>query len=210
MSASLFRVDQLRIEREGRPLFAPLSFDLQAGEALHLQGDNGAGKTSLLRALCGLSGGHPGEVRWADQSVTRLGPMFRREVFYLGHALGLKDELSALENLQMICAIADQPLTLTAAHQALQDQGLGARWHRPLRVLSQGQKRRVVLARLQVTTARLWLLDEPWVALDTAAQSRLTELIHQHMQRGGLVIYTSHQAMALGAHVHVKAVRLQP
>jgi heme exporter protein A len=77
-------------------------------------------------------------------------------------------------------------------------------------VLSQGQKRRVVLARLQVTTARLWLLDEPWVALDTAAQSRLTELIHQHMQRGGLVIYTSHQAMALGAHVHVKAVRLQP
>ena len=208
MSTPLFQVHQLSIVREGRPLFAPLSFDLQAGEALHLQGDNGAGKTSLLRALCGLSGGHPGEVRWAGQSVTRLGPMFRREVFYLGHALGLKDELSALENLQMICAIADQPLTLTEAHQALQDQGLGGRWHGPLRVLSQGQKRRVLLARLQVSTARLWLLDEPWVALDTAAQSRLTALIHQHMQRGGLVIYTSHQAMALGA--NVKSVRLQP
>ena len=78
MSASLFRVDQLRIEREGRPLFAPLSFDLQAGEALHLQGDNGAGKTSLLRALCGLSGGHQGQVSWAGQPVTRHDPEIGR------------------------------------------------------------------------------------------------------------------------------------
>jgi heme exporter protein A len=201
-------VQDASVERAGRLLFQPVSFVLQAGQALHLQGDNGSGKTSLLRALCGLSTLSQGHARWGAMSVSADHHAFKREVFYLGHALGLKDELTALENLQVACAIAGQTLSTTAAQSALQAQGLAKRMHLPLRVLSQGQKRRVALARLQVSAARLWVLDEPWVALDQAAQSALTDLLNAHVAQGGLLLFTSHQAPALG-HA-VSELRLQP
>ncbi|MFM7802240.1 MAG: cytochrome c biogenesis heme-transporting ATPase CcmA, partial [Limnohabitans sp.] len=190
MSALCFEVQEACIERAQRTLFQPVSFALQAGQALHLQGDNGAGKTSLLRALCGLSPLSQGVVRWCGELLPAAKLAFAKEVFYLGHALGLKDELSALENLQTACAIANQALKTDAAVSALQAQGLNKRMHLPLRVLSQGQKRRVALARLQVSAARLWLLDEPWVALDQSAQSALTELLRSHVARGGLLLFT--------------------
>jgi heme exporter protein A len=208
MSAACFQVQDASVERAGRLLFQPVSFVLQAGQALHLQGDNGSGKTSLLRALCGLSTLSQGHARWGAMSVSADHHAFKREVFYLGHALGLKDELTALENLQVACAIAGQTLSTTAAQSALQAQGLAKRMHLPLRVLSQGQKRRVALARLQVSAARLWVLDEPWVALDQAAQSALTDLLNAHVAQGGLLLFTSHQAPALG-HA-VSELRLQP
>lgn len=208
MSAACFQVQDASVERAGRLLFQPVSFVLQAGQALHLQGDNGSGKTSLLRALCGLSTLSQGHARWGAMSVSADHHAFKREVFYLGHALGLKDELTALENLQVACAIAGQTLSTTAAQSALQVQGLAKRMHLPLRVLSQGQKRRVALARLQVSAARLWVLDEPWVALDQAAQSALTDLLNAHVAQGGLLLFTSHQAPALG-HA-VSELRLQP
>ena len=208
MSAACFQVQDASVERAGRLLFQPVSFVLQTGQALHLQGDNGSGKTSLLRALCGLSTLSQGHARWGAMSVSADHHAFKREVFYLGHALGLKDELTALENLQVACAIAGQTLSTTAAQSALQAQGLAKRMHLPLRVLSQGQKRRVALARLQVSAARLWVLDEPWVALDQAAQSALTDLLNAHVAQGGLLLFTSHQAPALG-HA-VSELRLQP
>ena len=208
MSAACFQVQDASVERAGRLLFQPVSFVLQAGQALHLQGDNGSGKTSLLRALCGLSTLSQGHARWGAMSVSADHHAFKREVFYLGHALGLKDELTALENLQVACAIAGQTLSTTAAQSALQAQGLAKRMNLPLRVLSQGQKRRVALARLQVSAARLWVLDEPWVALDQAAQSALTDLLNAHVAQGGLLLFTSHQAPALG-HA-VSELRLQP
>jgi heme exporter protein A len=208
MSTLSLQVQQASVQRAGRQLFAPVSFELHTGQALHLQGENGSGKTSLLRALCGLSPLSQGTVRWCGEWLPAARQAFGKDLFYLGHALGLKDELSALENLQTASAMAGQSLNTDAAASALQAQGLNKRMHLPLRVLSQGQKRRVALARLQVSAARLWLLDEPWVALDQAAQSALTDLLRSHVAQGGLLLFTSHQAQDLGDAVSV--LRLQP
>lgn len=208
MSTTGLQVIQAVCERGGRALFAPLSFSLQPGQAMHLQGDNGAGKTSLLRALCGLSPLSQGQVIWDGQALPQARQAFLHQVFYLAHALGLKDEFSALENLQIAAAMAGQSLDTATAAQALKTQGLSSRMHLPLRVLSQGQKRRVALARLQVSSARLWLLDEPLVALDISAQLALTTLLQSHIDQGGMLLFTSHQALALGN--HVTTLRLQP
>jgi heme exporter protein A len=208
MNSNGLQVLNASCERGGRSLFAPTSFSLQPGQVLHLQGDNGAGKTSLMRALCGLSPLSQGQVLWNGQPVQEVREIFLRQVFYLGHALGLKDELSALENLQAATAIAGQPLDAASAASALKAQGLASRMHLPLRVLSQGQKRRVALARLQVSAARVWLLDEPMVALDSAAQHALTTLLQTHIQQGGMLLFTSHQPLALGD--SLQTLRLQP
>ena len=208
MSPTSWQVNDASCERGGRRLFAPVSFELLPGQAIHLQGDNGAGKTSLLRALCGLSPLSQGQMAWCGLPLPQARQAFLRQVLYLGHALGLKDELSALENLLTTAAIAGQPLDVQQATQALQAQGLSSRMHLPLRVLSQGQKRRVALARLQVSQARLWLLDEPLVALDLAAQQALTALLQTHVQQGGMLLLTSHQPLEW--RVEVQPLRLQP
>ena len=208
MSDAGLQVVNVSCERGARALFSPVSFQLQASQAMHLQGDNGAGKTSLLRGLCGLSPLSQGQVLWDGQPVQQTREVFLRDVFYLGHALGLKDELSALENLQTTAALAGQWLSPQEAEQALGAQGLANRMHLPLRVLSQGQKRRVALARLQVSQARLWLLDEPLVALDSAAQHALTTLLQTHIQQGGMLLFTSHQSLDVGNAMQV--LRLQP
>ncbi len=208
MTTSGLQVVNASCERGGRQLFAPVSFAVQPGQAMHLQGDNGAGKTSLLRALCGLSPLSQGQLSWGGQPLPQARHAFLQQVFYLGHALGLKDELSALENLQTAAAIAGQPLDTTTAVKALTAQGLSTRMHLPLRVLSQGQKRRVALARLQVSTALLWLLDEPLVALDSGAQQALTGLLQTHLNQGGMLLFTSHQPMDLGGRVLM--LSLQP
>ena len=207
MNTTCLQVQHASVERAGRQLFAPVSFELQASQAMHLQGDNGSGKTSLLRGLCGLSPLSQGQVLWDGQPVQEVREGFLRDVFYLGHALGLKDELSALENLQTTAAMAGQVLHLQEAEQALAAQGMSNRMHLPLRVLSQGQKRRVALARLQVSKARLWLLDEPMVALDSAAQHTLIDLLRAHAAQGGMLLFTSHQALDVGNAMQV--LRLQ-
>jgi len=207
MNTTCLQVQHASVERAGRQLFAPVSFELQASQAMHLQGDNGSGKTSLLRGLCGLSPLSQGQVLWDGQPVQEVREVFLRDVFYLGHALGLKDELSALENLQTTAAMAGQVLHLQEAEQALAAQGMSNRMHLPLRVLSQGQKRRVALARLQVSKARLWLLDEPMVALDSAAQHTLIDLLRAHAAQGGMLLFTSHQALDVGNAMQV--LRLQ-
>jgi heme exporter protein A len=207
MNTTCLQVQHASVERAGRQLFAPVSFELQASQAMHLQGDNGSGKTSLLRGLCGLSPLSQGQVLWDGQPVQKVREVFLRDVFYLGHALGLKDELSALENLQTTAAMAGQVLHLQEAEQALAAQGMSNRMHLPLRVLSQGQKRRVALARLQISKARLWLLDEPMVALDSAAQHTLIDLLRAHAAQGGMLLFTSHQALDVGNAMQV--LRLQ-
>ena len=191
----------LSCERGGRPLFAPQSFTLSPGQAMQIEGDNGSGKTSLLRMVCGLAPTASGEVRWGGQAITEVRHAFSRDLLYLGHSLGLKDELSALENLRAASVLAGHPVGHEQALQALQAQGLGSRSHLPLRVLSQGQKRRVALARLQLSKARLWVLDEPFVALDTLAVHALQQVLRQHLQQDGLLLFTSHQAVDLGGAV---------
>lgn len=197
MNVPLLEVRSLACERGFKTLFQDVDFELHAGQALHLQGPNGVGKTSLLRLVCGLTPMVQGQVLWRGRPVSHPDCTFRSERLYLGHQLALKEELTALENLLFEAAIAGQPLSRAEALQALQAQGLASRAHLPLRVLSQGQKRRCALARLRPGKTSLWVLDEPFVALDAQSVEHLRHQFQQHLALGGAVLYTSHQAVQL-------------
>ena len=166
-------------------MFRALSFRLMPGELLSLQGRNGSGKTSLLRMLCGL--------------LPPAGGDYRRELCFLGHQNAIKEELTPLENLMASARLADEALEEGAALDALETLGLAGREDLACRYLSQGQKRRVALARLVNERRALWLLDEPFVALDTAAVDLVAGLIGAHLQRGGLAVLTTHQAVDIPA-----------
>lgn len=194
----MFSVSNLSCSKGNKRLFSGVSFTLQPGQWLHLEGDNGVGKTSLLRLACGLSALEDGEITWNHQAVSKDPQTFRANLAYLGHQLALKDDLSPLENLQTDAAIVGRQLTASDAKQALAQMGLRGRENLPVRVLSQGQKRRTALARLLVSSAKLWVLDEPFVALDTMAQNALSEVINAHLTKQGMVLLTSHQAVSLG------------
>jgi len=181
--------------RGGKTLFAALDVWVRPGQSLHLQGDNGSGKTSLLRLLAGLSEPAGGEMLWGGLPMVQVRETYQRNMLYLGHALALKEGLSALENLQFAAAMMDQAWSPDSATAALRQMGLRGREHMPLQVLSQGQKRRVALARLCLSPAQLWLLDEPFVALDAAACELLLGLMQTHVGQGGMVVFTSHQAL---------------
>jgi heme exporter protein A len=197
MNEPRLQVMALACERGQKPLFQGVSFDLYGGSWLHLEGGNGVGKTSLLRILCGLAPSSAGQVFWRGVSIAELSGPYRAERLYMGHQLALKEELSALENLMFEAAIAGQSLSPQQALDALSEQGLRGREHLPLRVLSQGQKRRCALARLRPGEVPLWLLDEPFVALDASAVERLRVQLSRHVALGGIVIYTSHQPVQL-------------
>ena len=192
-------VSNLCCVRGERALFSGIGFRLDGGELLYLQGSNGSGKTSLLRMLCGLSQPAAGEIRWQGELINRLGEEFRRELCYLGHANAIKEELTPLENLLASAKLADEKLDAGAALDALEQMGLAGREDLACRYLSQGQKRRVALARLVNERRALWVLDEPYVALDTLAIERVAGLIGAHVQRGGLVVLTTHQAVDVPA-----------
>ena len=193
----MFSVSNLSCSRGDKRLFSGVSFALQPGEWLHLEGDNGVGKTSLLRLACGLSALEQGEIQWQGHPVSSNIDEFRANLAYLGHQLALKEDLTPLENLRADTAIAGRTLSLADAKAALAQLGLKGREHLPVRVLSQGQKRRTALARLLVSSAPLWILDEPFVALDAAAQKVLSEVINGHLNRQGMVLFTSHQMVTL-------------
>jgi len=189
----MLSVSDLTCVRGDQTLFSGVSFDLNAGQWLHLEGANGSGKTSLLRIATGFTPPTHGEVRWRGRLLTEAQDGFHSELLYLGHALALKDELSALENLEADAAIAGRAFVQRDAVSALQNLGLRGRTRLPVRVLSQGQKRRVALARLMLQSAPLWVLDEPFVALDAQAQAWVANAISAHVQRGGMALFTSHQ-----------------
>jgi heme exporter protein A len=208
MNAPLLEVRSLACERGYNILFQGVGFELHAGQSLHVQGPNGVGKTSLLRMVCGLAPAAQGELLWRGLPLSHPDCTFSSERLYLGHQLALKDELSALENLMFDAAIAGQTLSRSQAIQALQAQGLATRAHLPLRVLSQGQKRRCALARLRPGRTTLWVLDEPFVALDAPSVEHLRDQLCQHLALGGALLYTSHQAVTLNA--QGRSYRLDP
>ena len=154
----MFSVSNLCCSRGEKRLFSGVSFSLQSGEYLHLEGDNGVGKTSLLRLACGLSPLEEGEICWQGRPVSKNSDEFKANLTYLGHQLALKEDLTPLENLLSFAAVAGRQLSLTQAKAALAQLGLKGREHLPVRVLSQGQKRRTALARLVFSTAKLWIL----------------------------------------------------
>jgi len=193
----MFSVSQLSCTRGDKRLFSDVSFSLAPGQWLHLEGDNGVGKTSLLRLVCGLSAPEHGQILWQNLSVAQNPEEFRANLSYLGHQLALKEDLTPLENLQADAAVAGRPVLASEAMAALAQLGLRGREHLPVRVLSQGQKRRTALSRLVLSQAKLWVLDEPFVALDGAAQIALSKVINQHLNQQGMVLLTSHQAVSL-------------
>lgn len=193
----MLAVTNLACVRGDRRLFSGLEFSLAAGGYLHVVGENGAGKTSLLRMLCGLSPAAEGEIRWQGQRIDELDDEFRQSVLYFGHHNALKEELTPLENLRLAAAFHGQRLSEEQAFDLLQHAGLRGREDLPVRVLSQGQKRRTALARLLCSQARLWILDEPFVALDVAAVDWLAGIIATHVSNGGCAVLTSHQDVSI-------------
>ena len=195
----MLEASNLECVRGDRRLFAGVGFRLNGGEMLYLQGKNGSGKTSLLRMLCGLTQPADGEICWRGQPIRQLGDEFRAELCYLGHHNAIKEELTPLENLLASAKLAEEALDEDAALDALEMLGLAGRADLACRYLSQGQKRRVALARLVHERRALWILDEPYVALDTAAVELIAGLIGAHLQRGGLAVLTTHQTVAVPA-----------
>jgi heme exporter protein A len=181
--------------RGHRPLFAGIAFRVEPGSWAHVRGANGSGKTSLLRLLAGLARPDQGEVRWNGGPIG--GDDFRRELLYLGHGAAVKEDLTGIENLRFAAGADGVALSEADARAALARFGLAGREDLPVRHLSAGQKRRVLLARTVTRSARLWILDEPFTALDAKAIATLAQLVGGHIAAGGVAVLTSHQAIPL-------------
>lgn len=190
-------VSNLQCTRGDRQLFSGLDFQLKPKQLLFLEGRNGSGKTTLIRTLCGLFIADKGEITWQGQPVEEHLEVYREALFYLGHLNAIKGDLTALENLHFNHAMSGQQSSNDELLNALERIGLFGYEDFPTRQLSQGQKRRVALARLIVNKSPLWILDEPFVALDVAAVELLQQIISQHIEAGGMAIITTHQAVPL-------------
>lgn len=189
----MLETTQLQCIRGDRVLFSDLSFSVNEKEMLYVRGENGSGKTSLLRILCGLMSPAHGSIHWNGENVKDLGEEFNKDLLYLGHRLGIKADMTAVENLRINSSLAGQPISEDQAWDALSEIGLRGREDLPTKVLSQGQQRRVALARLLVSTAKLWILDEPFTALDVKAVAQLQDVLARHLERDGIIIITTHQ-----------------
>jgi heme exporter protein A len=195
----MLSVTDLACSRGERRLCDGVGFRLARGEWLHVKGENGSGKTTLLRTLVGLAPADAGQVTWCGSDIRADPDMYRAALVYLGHPSALKDDLTAEENLRVALAldgvaVDDEALDAALRRMHLQDQ-------RELRArqLSAGQRRRLSTARLLLRPAPLWVLDEPFAALDAAGVETLGELLHDHLAAGGIGVVTSHQAIPLPA-----------
>ena len=188
-----------------KQLFTNLSFEIGEGQWLHLKGENGSGKTSLLRILATLTKPVEGQITWNGSDIYSELENYRGDLAYVGHDQSLKDELTPLENLEFLLGIDGKSIDSKQALEMLWQFGLYGCENLPIRYLSAGQKRRVLLARLVLRQAKLWLLDEPFNALDVSAVQYLTDLIRGHLANGGMAIVTSHQEIKLP---EVKVVQL--
>ncbi len=193
----MLEVSNLACSRGDHRLFSGLSFALHPGQIMQIQGANGSGKTSLLRTLCGFIIPDEGVISWDGEDVRELDEAYFAEMMYLGHHNAIKDELSGLENLRISAGLSGVELSEKEAVAALRRMGLKGRERLPTKVLSQGQRRRVALARLLVSDAKLWILDEPLTALDVGAVALIQELLAEHLMRQGMVIFTTHQPLAV-------------
>jgi len=184
--------------RGRRRLFGGLNFALRGGDLLRVTGANGSGKTSLLRILCGLLSPVCGKVRWCGGDIRSLREEYWRQLLYIGHAHAVKGELTALENLVVSCTLVGVNVSREQALEALSLLGLAGYEALPVKILSRGQQRRVALARLFLSEKiPLWILDEPFDALDAGAVDCVRLLITQHLARGAAVVLTTHQEIRI-------------
>lgn len=190
----MLAITQLSCKRQGRPLFSDLSFCVNAGEVLLVEGANGAGKSSLLRLLAGLATPASGDVLWQNRSIYSYLREYQQQLNYIGHTNGLRLDLTIEENLR------------TTEKTALSAFNLTNYIHLPARMLSAGQKRKVALTKLLLSKKQLWLLDEPLTALDVEAQAIFFRLLRHHLEQGGMAVVSSHQPITLD--VNMKSINL--
>jgi len=195
----MLSVSDLACARGERLLFRGVNFSLPAGGLLHVQGPNGSGKTSLLRLLVGLATPAHGVIRWRGRPIGELQHQYWREIHYLGHANGVKEELNAVENLTISSRLAGEPATGNRVESVLAQLELTAHRHLPARYLSHGQKRRIALARLLLSAKPLWVLDEPFAALDASFLVLLRGVLEKHLVNDGLAVLTTHQEVPIEA-----------
>lgn len=194
-NSKTLEVSGLSCVRDDRVLFEDLDFQLSTGQVLLIEGPNGCGKTSLLRILCGIRREDSGDVLWQQNLITVLGSRYREHLTYIGHHNGVKDLLTVEENLEVAQAMGCS--NQTTLDQALTKVGLIKFADVMAQSLSAGQRRRLALARLLVTDASLWVLDEPFTALDKDGIKMFESLIDDYTQNGGMVVMTSHHELNL-------------
>lgn len=199
-AASMLSAHGLECVRGERRLFCGLQFEVGNGGLLQVRGANGSGKTSLLRMVCGFSLPASGGIEWNGSHVRAHGRQYQAGIAYVGHLNAVKEELDALDNLRLAARIAGLPCDEGAAEQSLRWYGIDDRLRLPCKQLSIGQRRRVALARLNLSGARtLWVLDEPFAALDEAGISLTCSLLEAHLARGGLVLLATHREYSIKA-----------
>ena len=207
MSKSL-RLESITCVRGDRTLFEELNLEIKPGSILRISGDNGSGKSSLLRILCGLLTPHAGKVFWGSDPITEDRDQFHAELIYLGHIPALKADFSAIENLMSLALLGGQSISNEEAMNALREAGLDRQAHRFIRTLSQGQKQRIALSRLLLPQPKsIWILDEPFNALDRDANRALQNLLINHVNCGGIVALSSHQDLQIDDNARV--IRLE-
>jgi heme exporter protein A len=200
--------EDLAAQRGDALLFEGLDFALRPGTALFVSGPNGSGKTTLLRIVAALTRALRGKLTWDGTEIEPFAPMMRAAVLFIGHAPALKEELSAAENLASLAGLHGAPPEAQALADALATWSLSKQRSLPARVLSQGQRRRIGLARLRLVSRPLWVLDEPLNALDAAGVETLREALGEHLGRGGMALIATHQAFEpCGGTIH--SLRLQ-
>jgi len=197
-SSILCRASNLLCERNSRTLFSSLSFDLEQGQLLHLKGPNGSGKTTLLKILAGLFLDYEGEIRWQQS----------RRLIYSGHLFAVQGQLTPQENLSFLLGLQGVVASRDEIDNALADFGLEETRFSLCSELSEGQRKRVTLCRLKLIKQAVWLLDEPYSALDEAGSSLLSRLCETHLENGGGLVMTSHQAIPIPRSIHT--LELQP
>lgn len=190
----MLSIANLGCERDERVLFEGLGFDVAAGTLMQIQGANGSGKTTLLRILAGLNSEYTGEIMWQGRPCREVREEFRQSLFYLGHSPAINRTLTPLQNLRWFCAL--QGFTdEQAIHAALDELGLAGYAAIPCYQMSAGQQRRVSLSRLSLTRAPLWIMDEPFTALDRQGVMQLEARLQRHAAAGGAVILTTHHLL---------------
>ena len=193
----MLRVRGLTAWRDDRCLYRDVDLSLPTGTVMQVRGPNGAGKTTLLKHIAGLSGRRAGQVSWADSDSHDDRDAFTQHMLYLGHLPGVKSALTVAENLQALAACRGIALSAQTISQALTSVRLGGYDDMPCHQLSAGQLRRVALARLFTEPVPLWLLDEPFTAIDQAGVSELEGWLAAHSEQGGVVLLTTHHPLVL-------------
>lgn len=202
---STFVIDKLCCQRQEIEIFSNLSFQLDDGGILLIEGANGSGKSSLLRLLAGLSTPVSGDIFWQSKSISSGKLTFRQQLHYLGHSNGLRLDLTSRENL---LDVMPEKTKINPSHASILEQlNIDHKLSCLTRQLSAGQKRKLALAKLFISQKKLWLLDEPLTALDTAAQDYFTMQLQQHLQHGGIAVMSSHQTLRLTA-INMQVMRL--